>query len=110
MEIKQNEVTFPTLSRKMRECKKSPVIKRGSGVDLKSATAKRPACRLRKGDWLEPFSLRQEGRGVGAKLIEVKPRSPGTSTSGRNYAQAAASPLCQAHGVSLRHEDVLASG
>lgn len=90
--------------------KKSPVIKKGSGVYLKTTIAKRPPCRLRKRDWLEPFSLRQEGHGVGAKLIEVKPQSPGTSTSERNYAQAAASPLCQAHGVSLRHEDVLASG
>lgn len=57
---------------------------------MKSFIATRPACRLRKRHSLEPFSLRQEeGRGVGAKLSEAKPRSPGTSTSGRNYAQAA---------------------
>lgn len=104
---------FPTLSRKTRGCKKkkSSVIKMGSGVYPKRSIGKRPACGLRKRDWLELFSLRQEeGRGVGAKLSDAKPRSPGTSTSGRNYAQAAASPLCQARGFSPRHEDVLASG
>lgn len=56
---------------------------------MKSSIAMRPACRLRKRDWLKPLSLRQEEvRGVGAKLSEAKLGSPGTSTSRRNYAQA----------------------
>lgn len=37
-------------------------------------------------------------------MSQVKARSPDTSISGRSRALAAASPLCQAHGVCLRHE------